>query len=323
MTFLDRSRDLSYDDCNINANCGVTVLTKESLCEAIINKLVEGIYFVNKDRAVLLWNESAEKITGYSAVEVQNGGKSASFLDPIDKDGNRMSLSGLLVDRALEKGETCEQELFIKHKKGYRVSVLAQTVPLWEDGEIAGAIETFSDRLPHTEKNEMMDALTRLVMIDQLTGLSNRRHTESVLELKLKEFKRFNKLFCVLKVTLDNFEDCCNTYGLEYGNDVLVRMSESLRRSVRRADFIGRWQDNEFLGIFEIKEPGSVGRIAEKLSAIVGGVQAADDEDAARLTVLVGGTAVHSDDTLHSLLQRVGELARKCGQCGEIRAGIY
>ncbi len=43
---------------------------KLSFYKTMLNYLYDGVYFVNKDRKIIYWNASAEKLTGYSGKDI-------------------------------------------------------------------------------------------------------------------------------------------------------------------------------------------------------------------------------------------------------------
>jgi diguanylate cyclase (GGDEF)-like protein len=82
---------------------------------------------------------------------------------------------------------------------------------------------------------------------DHLTGIYNRRASESRLKdsIELSRIRQNPLSFAILD--LDNFKRLNDTYGHDFGDAVLRQVGELLRGNVRRSDWVGRWGGDEFV----------------------------------------------------------------------------
>ncbi len=82
---------------------------------------------------------------------------------------------------------------------------------------------------------------------DHLTGIYNRRASESRLKdsIELSRIQKNPLSFAILD--LDNFKRLNDTYGHDFGDAVLRQVGELLRANVRRSDWVGRWGGDEFV----------------------------------------------------------------------------
>ncbi len=81
---------------------------------------------------------------------------------------------------------------------------------------------------------------------DALTGLKNRRSTKEVLE-KLVD----NKIpFSICMCDIDYFKNINDTYGHEFGDEVLVAISCVFKKMTTDNEYVSRWGGEEFLLIF-------------------------------------------------------------------------
>ncbi len=87
-------------------------------------------------------------------------------------------------------------------------------------------------------------------MIDQLTGLYNRRYFYDQVEFALANTKRYEQPLCLLMLDLDNFKDANDKYGHGFGDQVLVKVSVALQQQVRDTDILVRFGGEEFVVIF-------------------------------------------------------------------------
>lgn len=89
----------------------------------------------------------------------------------------------------------------------------------------------------------------RLAVIDNLTGLRNRR---SILESGEQIFtisKRYKQDLCVLMLDVDNFKSVNDNYGHAEGDKVLKYVASICKDALRSSDYVGRVGGEEFLFI--------------------------------------------------------------------------
>ena len=284
------------------------LLDTQELYQAVINNLSDGIYLVDRDKNILLWNDAAVKITGYTQEEMVSHNNAADILDHIDRSGAPLCNHGCPISATLRDGLKRVSELFLRHKRGYRVPVLLKTVPIKEDNEIIGTMGIFSDNSVRVQDNDIVSSLTKLVMTDQLTGLSNKHHTETMLETMLDESRRYGDKLCVLFINLDDFASCNDDYGYETGNQVLVELADAFRASFRESDFVGRWGGEEFVGIFEIKCTDHLKLLTEKIRSLIESTEIEHFGSSINVTASIGATVAGSGDSVSELIDRAVSL---------------
>ena len=95
-----------------------------------------------------------------------------------------------------------------------------------------------------------MDEIRTMSVTDSLTGLYNRRHFTKMLELELDRAKRNEYTLNLVLMDIDNFKEVNDTYGHPAGDDFLIKVAASLKKSLRRAnDVIFRLGGDEFAAI--------------------------------------------------------------------------
>ena len=100
-------------------------------------------------------------------------------------------------------------------------------------------------------------------LVDELTGIANRRQCEDRLPAEIARAKRFGTPLTLVVADLDDFKAINDRHGHTVGDDVLREFASVLRATVRETDLAGRWGGEEFLLLL----PGADG---------VGGAQLAD-----------------------------------------------
>jgi len=89
--------------------------------------------------------------------------------------------------------------------------------------------------------------LKRLVATDPLTGLSNRRALDDILDREWRRARRTGVPLGMIMVDLDYFKDYNDCYGHPAGDACLKAIAGLLRSNVRRpVDFVARYGGEEF-----------------------------------------------------------------------------
>ena len=91
------------------------------------------------------------------------------------------------------------------------------------------------------------DMLERLVAIDGLTNIYNRRKFDETLELEWKRAKRGNRTLSLIMSDIDLFKGYNDHYGHAAGDDCLRRVSQGLKDLLQRpSDLLARYGGEEF-----------------------------------------------------------------------------
>ncbi len=86
-----------------------------------------------------------------------------------------------------------------------------------------------------------------MALIDQLTGLYNRRYFESHAQELLDRAKKTDKPLSVLAIDIDFFKKINDTHGHQAGDAVLKELAQRLTRNVRNLDLVARLGGEEFV----------------------------------------------------------------------------
>lgn len=89
--------------------------------------------------------------------------------------------------------------------------------------------------------------LRRMALTDVLTLLPNRRALVSIVEREAERCRRYNRHISFVLIDVDNFKSINDTDGHLHGDAVLVRMADTLRKTVRKLDYVVRLAGDEFV----------------------------------------------------------------------------
>jgi PAS domain S-box-containing protein len=120
--------------------------------ETILDSLSEGVYVCDRDRRIVFWSKSAERITGWQSDDVVGKRCLEDILCHVDKDGHRLCGEEYCpLHRAMITGATTNVPVivFAQGKDGRRIPTQVTTAPIRnEAGEVIGGVETFRDVSP-------------------------------------------------------------------------------------------------------------------------------------------------------------------------------
>ncbi|MBN2810106.1 MAG: diguanylate cyclase [Deltaproteobacteria bacterium] len=99
-------------------------------------------------------------------------------------------------------------------------------------------------------REQVEQILETTARTDYLTSLLNRRAMMQRLEQEVSRFKRKPEPFSLVMVDIDHFKNVNDTYGHPAGDQLLVKVANLLKSSIRDTDEIARWGGEEFLVLF-------------------------------------------------------------------------
>jgi diguanylate cyclase (GGDEF)-like protein len=88
--------------------------------------------------------------------------------------------------------------------------------------------------------------IEKYAFYDALTGIPNRRLFLERLDFVLKEARRYNLMFSLLFLDLDDFKSVNDSMGHDMGDLVLKEVAARLQECVREVDMVARYGGDEF-----------------------------------------------------------------------------
>lgn len=149
------------------------------------------------------------------------------------------------MDRAvLEEGRrVCGEEAFTD-ALGTTRQFWTVKIPIREQGQIKGMVGVSSDI---TEVIELKQKLEQLAHIDEMTGISNRRHLLQGARQELERMKRYQRTLAVIILDIDRFKLINDLYGHAAGDQALISLVQACQSQLRQIDLFGRLGGDEFV----------------------------------------------------------------------------
>lgn len=267
--------------------------------------LFEGVYVVDNNRKIIFWNKSSELITGFTSEEVVNKHCYSNILKHVDGNGKELCFDGCPIHETINSGTRNEGSVYLHHKDGHRIPVQVKTFPMYgADNKISGAIEVFTDTRDKDEAYMENRKLSKMLIIDDLTQLYNRRHLDLHLKNLKTEADEYEGSFGVLFVDIDKFKDVNDTYGHLVGDKILKLISKTLKSNIRGEDIVGRWGGEEFLGIIRATNEKELQFVAEKLRVLCQKSSIKESGKDLSITVSIGGSMYKKGEPIDDMVSR-------------------
>lgn len=115
------------------------------------------------------------------------------------------------------------------------------------------------------ERHRLTESLRELSLIDELTGLYNRRGFSALARQQLKVAARLRSGAALVIADVDDFKRINDEAGHLEGDRALQVVARSLEHTFRAADVIARWGGDEFVILGLAEDLDAMARIARRL----------------------------------------------------------
>ncbi len=117
-----------------------------------------------------------------------------------------------------------------------------------------------------TDRKKSEETILRMAYHDQLTGLPNRVLLIDRLNHLLAQGKRNKRLAAILFLDLDNFKNINDSLGHDEGDNLLIGVTERLKKHTRSCDTLARLGGDEFVILIEdLKRVENITKVVERI----------------------------------------------------------
>lgn len=221
------------------------LLAEDSRIAAIAFEMQTAIVITDTTPKIIRVNRAFEEITGYTLAEVIGQNPNILSAPELRKDKayyeemwatllSKGKWSGEVMDRR-KNGETYPKQLMI-------------TAVVAPDGTTTHYVGSFFDI---TERKKAEEDINHLAFFDQLTKLPNRRLLFDRLQHALATSSRSGKHGAIMFIDLDHFKVVNDTKGHDFGDLLLIEVTQRLQSCVREGDTVSRLGGDEFVVMLE------------------------------------------------------------------------
>lgn len=178
----------------------------------------------------------------------------------------------------------------------YRISLENQAItePSRSDelGQLAIAFNLMTEKLEQSQKE-----LKNLAIIDELTGIYNRREFNLQLKNELERSGRYSHCFTLLLLDIDHFKKLNDTYGHQAGDEALQTIAALLKQEFRDLDRVARYGGEEFIVILPETSSSIAYAVAERIRQLISAYTLPINNGEQTINVTVsGGLATFPND---------------------------
>lgn len=175
---------------------------------------------------------------------------------------------------------------------------------------------------------QLAQALSRmqdLAMVDELTGLKNRRAFFDDAEPAVAAARRRKQPIAVALLDLDYFKDVNDTYGHAVGDIVLKEVARRITSTLREEQIVGRLGGEEFVALLPDTTPAQALIAIERVRKAVGATQIPLPGGGPAISVTVSGgiAPVLEDDGLESVIDLADKAMYRAKGLGRDRVEVF
>ena len=219
----------------------------------------DGVMVVDREGRIEMLNAVAQKLTGWDYREAIGCHYSQVFVIRHEHASEQIDDP---IAEAMETGTIQElsHHAVLISKNGQEYNLEDSAAPIRNDtDETAGVVLVFRDV---TQKKKQLEQIEYLGFHDPLTGLYNRRFFNT--ELLRLDTPR-NRPLTLVMGDLNGLKLTNDIFGHAFGDQLLERLGQVLRRCCRTDDIIARWGGDEFVLLLPKTEPGEAEKIIARI----------------------------------------------------------
>ncbi len=291
------------------------ILNEKNFLDNLIALCPDGIIGVNRKGIIIIFNQAAEALTGYTAKEaigvmhitdIYNSTETAHSIKKkiySDDFGGQGRLEGLEID--------------VINRLGRKTPIRLSATLIYNNGEEVGSVGFFHDL---SKKKQMEARLRELSITDSLSGLYNQRYFYSVLKEETERSLRYKHPLSMICFDLDHFKQCNDKLGHLEGDNIIRLVGQTLKQSLRKTDMAFRYGGDEFMVILpETALPGAK-MIAERIRSEFNGRWpfeiVCERKDVSRVTLSVGIAIFNPEEAPETFVKRADLAMYEAKQSG-------
>ena len=295
-------------------------LNDSAIYQTVLDGLETGVYIVDRERRIRLWNEGAEKITGYLRQDVVGHFQRDHLLAANDGSKDLDSDPDDPINLAFRDGKPSILNVSILHKNGYRLPIILRTNPIRDNrGAVIGAAESFEKNRSASESTRRQSALADFGCLDVVTGVAAQGFMETQIRENLITFNEHHIPFGILLLQIDDLDKFRASRGPGVVPTILRTIAQTFENCLRPTDVLGCWDKYQFLAILTDCKESEVALVGERVRRIIGRSEIEWWGDKFAVTSPVGGAGCRAGDNVETIVARAETSLResmvKGGNC--------
>lgn len=225
----------------------------------ILDKIKNGVVLLDDNLEVIFWNDSMRNIVDFKQENILYKNIFTIFPN-LDREyfkntfhntiirGNQYFFSSKIHKNIISGKSNVNFE--INRVKYYnRNYLLMEFEDITNDFIRVKQLKEYLNELSFLNKELKSKEIEieKLIYQDQLTNVGNRTAFYSFSEKLIANTERNNGIFGLMFIDIDNFKSINDSYGHCAGDKALIKVADTLTKSIRKSDMLFRFGGDEFL----------------------------------------------------------------------------
>lgn len=173
------------------------------------------------------------------------------------------------------------------------------------------------------DNTRLFAELQMLAIMDDLTGIYNRRHFFEVARLEFERALRYQRSLSLIMMDIDHFKEVNDRLGHLVGDAVLRIVADRCKQNMRETDVIGRYGGEEFVLLMPETNADGANMVAERLRVAIGDTPITICDETVRITISIGlANLSRKCKDLDQLIQMADEALYNAKRGGRNTIGI-
>lgn len=205
--------------------------------------------------------------------------------------------------------------------KGFQVGAVDYILKPFNIFELKARVKTHVElKISKDLLREANAILQKLAVTDGLTGLLNHRAITDLLAKVFEESNRYNQVFSIAMVDIDNFKKINDEFGHPFGDEVLIKVASVIEGNLRKTDSVGRYGGEEFLIIFKHARLDDASKSMERVREKIENLKWQNEN--IKVTISAGLCEKQPNDNVSTIVARADELLYKAKKAGKNKIKI-
>ena len=214
---------------------------------------------VHAEGRIIFTNPAAAELLGFANEHALVGRAIGDFSNPDSRD----ALEGLAVDEAGGRAPRVRGHLVTSGGTLLDVEITSSPCVYNDQPAVVVLARDITAQLRYERD------LHAMALVDELTGLHNRRGFSLFADQELARARRHGKIPTLVFADLDDLKQINDVHGHASGDAAIRLVGNSLKSILRETDIVARWSGDEFVALLSDGDLAAAARIRERLDAAI------------------------------------------------------